>query len=136
MKIIQRILDRSIKIGLILAVFGLIFSLILRFHMLLVFVPQQAKQSGGFWNYFMGSGEYNWYLADPIGLILFLLCSIPSILGLILIFGGLYFDDKIQSKIDEEVAENFLHKMKIRKKEVGPKYKKIKKKGKTKYIKI
>ena len=116
MKIIQRILDRSIKIGLILAVFGFISSLILRFHMLLVFVPQQAKQSGGFWNYFMGSGEYNWYLADPIGLILFLLCSIPSILGLILIFGGLYFDDKIQSKIDEEVAENFLHKMKIRKK--------------------
>ena len=127
MKKIQRILDKSMKIGLILAVFGLIFSLIMRFHMLLVFVPQQAKQSGGFWNYFIGSGEYNWYLTDPIGLILFLLCLIPSILGLILIFGGLYFDDTIQSKIDAEVAENFLHKMKFRKKAVGPKYKKIKK---------
>ena len=116
LQIIDKILSRSILSGFVLTITGLVFSFIMRFHLLFVFVPKQIKQSGGFWDYFTGSGEYGWYLTDPVGLILFLSCLLPAILGLAIIYGGSYFQEKISKRITKEEVDNYLRNMNIKKK--------------------
>lgn len=101
---IEKILDRSTQVGVVLLLFSLMAGLVMRFHFLLSFVPRQAKQSGGFWNYLTGSGEYEWYLSDPLGLSLLLLCLVPALIGLSLIFGGSHLHDNISKKVlDEQI---------------------------------
>ena len=83
-RILEQILERSMRTGFIMAVFALLFGFIMRFHFLFVFVPRQVHQNGSFGKYIAGSGKYAWYLSDPIGLLLLLLCSLLILLGLTL----------------------------------------------------
>ena len=111
-EIIEKILERSMLAGMILALFALIAGFVMRFHLLFFFIPKLAKQSGGFWNYLTGAGEYEWYLSDPVGLFLFLLCMVPALIGLSLIFGGAHLHDKISNKVIGEKIKLELKKTK------------------------
>ncbi len=92
------------QVGVVLMLFSLMAGFVMRFHFLLSFVTRKSKKRGGFWNYLTGSGEYEWYLSDPLGLFLPLSCLVPALIGLSLIFGGSRLHDNISKKaLDEQI---------------------------------
>jgi hypothetical protein len=115
---IEQIFSRLTKVGIILIIFGFIFTLVTRFHFLFYFVPNQVNQSGGFWNYLTGSGEYNWYLADPVGLSLSLLTLLLILIGFVLISWDIRLERKKSERITEEAIASYINRIGIKENQI------------------
>ena len=77
------------------------------------------------------------YWANPFNIVINLFFILPPILGAILLWHGFHVGSKETEMQNQRLVDDFMQKLQPKRKKVSePKFKKVKKKGKTKMVKI